>query len=70
MKGSECFFGFEGYRKILFRLDYGIESKFLSILVDFYLEMTCNNFFQDKILRNFLKNEVLYIDIMKGLGEF
>ncbi|XP_014692867.2 BRD4-interacting chromatin-remodeling complex-associated protein-like [Equus asinus] len=69
MKGSECSPGPEGHRKTSSRPDHGTESKLSSILVDSHLEMTCNNSFQDKTLRNSPKNEVLHTDIMKGSGE-
>ena len=61
--------GPEGPRKASCRPDHGTESKLSSILVDSHLEMTCNNSFQDKTLRNSPKNEVLHTDIMKGSGE-
>lgn len=69
MKGSECSPGPEGHQKTSSRPDHGTESKLSSILVDSHLEMTCNNSFQDKTLRNSPKNEVLHTDIMKGSGE-
>lgn len=69
MKGSECSPGPEGHRKTSSRPDRGTESKLSSILGDSHLEMTCNNSFQDKTLRNSPKNEVLHTDIMKGSGE-
>ncbi|XP_006882044.1 PREDICTED: GLTSCR1-like protein [Elephantulus edwardii] len=68
-KASECSPGTEGHRKTSSRPDPGPESKLSSILVDSHLEMTCNNSFQDKPLRNSPKNEVLHTDIMKGSGE-
>ncbi|XP_015394421.2 BRD4-interacting chromatin-remodeling complex-associated protein-like isoform X3 [Panthera tigris] len=68
-KASECSPGPEGHRKTSSRPDHGTESKLSSILVDSHLEMTCNNSFQDKTLRNSPKNEVLHTDIMKGSGE-
>ncbi|XP_007934431.1 BRD4-interacting chromatin-remodeling complex-associated protein-like [Orycteropus afer afer] len=69
MKASECSPGPDGHRKTSSRPDHGTESKLSSILVDSHLEMTCNNSFQDKTLRNSPKNEVLHTDIMKGPGE-
>ncbi|XP_049748226.1 BRD4-interacting chromatin-remodeling complex-associated protein-like isoform X1 [Elephas maximus indicus] len=69
LKASECSPGPEGHRKTSSRPDRSSESKLSSILVDSHLEMTCNNSFQDKTLRNSPKNEVLHTDIMKGSGE-
>ncbi|XP_004739942.2 BRD4-interacting chromatin-remodeling complex-associated protein-like [Mustela putorius furo] len=69
LKASECSPGPEGPRKTSSRADHGTESKLSSILADSHLEMTCNNSFQDKTLRNSPKNEVLHTDIMKGSGE-
>ncbi|XP_032195887.1 BRD4-interacting chromatin-remodeling complex-associated protein-like [Mustela erminea] len=69
LKASECSPGPEGPRKTSSRVDHGTESKLSSILADSHLEMTCNNSFQDKTLRNSPKNEVLHTDIMKGSGE-
>ncbi|XP_044243156.2 BRD4-interacting chromatin-remodeling complex-associated protein-like isoform X2 [Ursus arctos] len=69
VKAGECSPGPEGHRKTSSRGDHGTESKLSSILVDSHLEMTCNNSFQDKTLRNSPKNEVLHRDIMKGSGE-
>uniref|UniRef100_A0A2K6M2I2 BICRA like chromatin remodeling complex associated protein n=1 Tax=Rhinopithecus bieti TaxID=61621 RepID=A0A2K6M2I2_RHIBE len=69
LKASECSPGPEGHRKTSSRSDHGTESKLSSILADSHLEMTCNNSFQDKSLRNSPKNEVLHTDIMKGSGE-
>lgn len=69
MKGSECAPVPEGPRKTSSRPDHGTESKLSSTLADSHLEMTCNNSFQDKTLRNSPKNEVLHTDIMKGSGE-
>ncbi|KAF6364121.1 BRD4 interacting chromatin remodeling complex associated protein like [Rhinolophus ferrumequinum] len=69
MKSSECSPGPDGHRKTSSRPDHGTESKLSSILVDSHLEMTCNNSFQDKTLRNSPKNEVLHTDVMKGSGE-
>lgn len=69
MKASECPPGPDGHRKTSSRLDHGTESKLSSILVDSHLEMTCNNSFQDKTLRNSPKNEVLHTDTVKGSGE-
>ncbi|XP_027456652.1 BRD4-interacting chromatin-remodeling complex-associated protein-like isoform X3 [Callorhinus ursinus] len=69
VKASECPPGPEGPRKSSSRLDHGTDSKLSSILGDSHLEMTCNNSFQDKTLRNSPKNEVLHTDIMKGSGE-
>ncbi|XP_004673546.1 PREDICTED: GLTSCR1-like protein isoform X1 [Condylura cristata] len=68
-KASECSPGPDGHRKISSRPDHGTESKLSGILADSHLEMTCNNSFQDKTLRNSPKNEVLHTDIMKGSGE-
>ncbi|XP_004408135.1 PREDICTED: GLTSCR1-like protein [Odobenus rosmarus divergens] len=69
VKASECPPGPEGPRKSSSRPDHGTDSKLSSILGDSHLEMTCNNSFQDKTLRNSPKNEVLHTDIMKGSGE-
>lgn len=69
MKASECSPGPEGHRKTSSRQDHGTESKLSSILAESHLEVTCNNSFQDKTLRNSPKNEVLHTDIMKGSGE-
>ncbi|KAM6182594.1 BRD4-interacting chromatin-remodeling complex-associated protein-like [Erethizon dorsatum] len=68
-KGPECSPRPEGHLRTLSRTDHGAESKLSSILTDSHLEMTCNNSFQDKVLRNSPKNEVLHTDIMKGSGE-
>uniref|UniRef100_K9INS2 Putative vesicle coat complex copii subunit sfb3 n=1 Tax=Desmodus rotundus TaxID=9430 RepID=K9INS2_DESRO len=69
VKGSECTPAPEGPRKTSSRPDHGTESKLSSILADSPLEMTRNNSFQDRTLRNSPKNEVLHPDIMKGSGE-
>ncbi|XP_054425342.1 BRD4-interacting chromatin-remodeling complex-associated protein-like [Pteronotus mesoamericanus] len=69
MKGSECTPVPEGPQKTSSRPDHGTERKLSSVLADSRLEMTCNNSFQDKTLRNSPKNEVLHTDIMKGSGE-
>ncbi|XP_023575629.1 BRD4-interacting chromatin-remodeling complex-associated protein-like isoform X2 [Octodon degus] len=68
-KGPECSPRPEGHLRTLSRTDHGAESKLSSILADSHLEMTCNNSFPDKALRNSPKNEVLHTDIMKGSGE-
>ncbi|XP_036103965.1 BRD4-interacting chromatin-remodeling complex-associated protein-like [Molossus molossus] len=68
-QGSQCAAGPDGPRKAASRPDRGAESKLPGGLGDPHLEMTCNNSFQDKTLRNSPKNEVLHTDIMKGSGE-
>ncbi|XP_008571407.1 PREDICTED: GLTSCR1-like protein [Galeopterus variegatus] len=69
MKASECSPGPEGHQNTSSRPDHGTEGKLSSILVDSPLEVTCNNSFQNKTMRNSPKNEVLHTDIMKGSGD-